>query len=271
MKSHYFTIWTLLMVTAFTCQGATAQITINTPGIPKFPKIKKEKQEPAKQLPGSNANGRESQTAETDGNKNVVSARAEEDHPGLLYELKKIDETRVAIDKYGPDWPYWPEGALSNEYIASAISKSYRETYLKRLERELQAEKYRLRLHAALDVLNTSVAKKLPTRKPGPEYLGVRSPAGEKMILQKLKERLGNTVTLTFYKSGFQSNWLIYKDSIGLPQYRFMRGYIYAKNPADDHPYCHLYYVSISQQYAGGGTYGSSYATFEDDLVVGCP
>ena len=269
MKSHYFTIWTLLMVTAFTCQGASAQITINIPGIPKFPKIKKEKQEPAKQLPGSNANGRESQTTENAGTKSAPTARAQ-DHPGLVYELEKIEKMRVAIDKYSSEWPYWPENTYKN-FTLFAVSKRERENYLKGVEAALQTGPHRAKLHAALDALAASAAKKLPIYKPAAQTFSVRSPANEKIILQKLKERLGNTASLTIHKSGFQSNWQIYKDSIGLPQYRFMRGYIYAKNTADDHPYCHLYYVSVSQQYAGGGTYGSSFATFEDDLVFGCP
>lgn len=269
-KSHYFTIWTLLMVTAFTCQGATAQITINIPGIPKFPKIKKEKQDPAKQLTTTTGVDQESRVTESGVNKNIAGTSvSQDDPPGLVYELEKIEKMRVAVDKYGTDWPYWPENTYKN-FILFAISKLECEKFLKGLEASLQNDHARLKLHAALDALAASAAKKLPIYKPAPQTFSVRSPANEKLILQKLKERLGNAATLTIYKSGFQSNWQIYKDSIGLPQYRFMRGYIYAKNAGDDHPYCHLYYVSVSQQYAGGGTYGSSYATFEDDLVVGC-
>lgn len=260
MKSNVLTILAAIFC-AVIGQTVLAQITINIPAIPTFPKIRKEKPETAKQLPT---------TTESSRKKNVADA-AQDDHPGLVYELKKIEEMRVAVDKYAADWPYWPESKGRLNYILFAVSKSERENYLKGLERDLQAEQHRLRLNAALDVLAASAAKKLPAYKPRPQTFAVRNPAGEKLILQKLKERLGPAGTLTIYKSGFQSNWQIYKDSIGLPQYRFMRGYVYAKRAGDDHPYCHLYYVSISQNYAGGGTYGSSYATFEDDLVFGCP
>ncbi len=199
--------------------------------------------------------------------KNAVS-KVEQDHPGLVYELEKIEKMRVAIDKYSSEWPYWPENTYKN-FTLFAVSKRERENYLKGVEGALQTGPHRAKLHAALDALAASAAKKLPIYKPSAQTFSVRSPANEKMILQKLKERLGNTASLTIHKSGFQSNWQIYKDSIGLPQYRFMRGYIYAKNTADDHPYCHLYYVSVNQDYAGGGTYGSSAARFEDDLVFG--
>jgi hypothetical protein len=256
-----------LAIIQITAESAFCQIKIGgiTITLPERAKVRKPDKPVVKE---SNSNPGTVGTDE--GPKNAVSNAVQDDHPGLVYELEKIEKMRVAVEKYASDWPYWPENTYKN-FILFAVSKSEREKYLNGLERDLQADKHRLKLHAALDVLATSAAKKLPIYKPATQTFSVRSPANEKLILQKLKERPGNTASLTIYKSGFQSNWQIYKDSIGLPQYRFMRGYIYAKKASDDHPYCHLYYVSVSQQYAGGGTYGSSYATFEDDLVVGCP
>jgi hypothetical protein len=254
-----------LLIIRITAEFAFCQIRIGgvTITLPERAKVRKPDKPVVKG--GSSYPG----TVGTDkGQKNAVS-KAEQDHPGLVYELEKIEKMRVAIDKYSAEWPYWPENTYKN-FTLFAVSKREREKYLSGLEAALQADQPRSKLHAALDALAASVAKKFPIYKPRDQTFSVRSPANEKLILQKLKERLGNTATLTIYKSGFQSNWQIYKDSIGLPQYRFMRGYIYAKRAADDHPYCHLYYVSVSQQYAGGGTYGSSYATFEDDLMVGC-
>lgn len=248
-------------------EGAFAQIKIGgvTITLPERAKIRKPDKPIVKG--GNSSPG----TVGTDeGPKNAVSNAAQDDHPGLVYELEKIEKMRVAIDKYSSDWPYWPENTYKN-FVLYAVSKRERDNYLKGVEAALQTGPHRAKLHAALDGLAASAAKKLPIYKPAAQTFSVRNPANEKIILQKLKERLGSTVALTIYKSGFQSNWQIYKDSIGLPQYRFMRGYIYAKRAGDDHPYCHLYYVSVSQQYAGGGTYGSSYATFEDDLVFGCP
>ena len=81
--------------------------------------------------------------------------------PGLTYELEKIETMRVAIDNYWADWPYWPENTYKN-FILFAVSKCERETYLKQLERALQAEQPRAKLHAALDALAASAARKLP-------------------------------------------------------------------------------------------------------------
>jgi hypothetical protein len=266
LKSGAILIFTLGIVlttsgSAF-CQIRIGGMTISFPEKAKVRKPDKPVVKEGNSYPG---------TVGTDqGPKNAVSKAERDDPPGLIYELEKIEKMRVAIDKYASDWPYWPENTYKN-FILFAVSKREREKYLSGLEAALQADQPRSKLHAALDALAASVAKKFPIYKPRDQTFSVLSPANENLILQKLTERLGNAAAPTIYKSGFQSNWQIYKDSIGLPQYRFMRGYIYAKRAADDHPYCHLYYVSVSQQYAGGGTYGSSYATFEDDLVVGCP
>lgn len=196
-----------------------------------------------------------------------------QDNPAWLdYHLENIGKMRAQVETYTSGKTSLHETA-AKPYLLFAVSKRERENWFKELSRSgisVQAA-HRMKLNAALEALTASAANKLPMYKPAPQNFAVRNPAGEKLILQKLKERLGSNVMLTIYKSGFQSNWQIYKDSIGLPQYRFMRGYIYAKNPVDDHPYCHLYYISANQDYAGGGTYASSVARFEDDLVVGCP
>jgi hypothetical protein len=266
----------LMLIAIYICAGqylpaASAQITINIPGIPKFPKTKKVKAESVDVVPDPKDAPSADQTTRGVGNTTTGPVKARhEDPPGLIYELEKIEKMRIAVDKYASDWPYWPEITYKN-FVLFAVSKLAREGYLKQLETVLQSEQSRAKLNQALDALAASAAKKLPIYKPADQTFSVRSPANESLILQKLKNRLGSSVTLTTYKSGFQGSWQIYQDNTGLPQYRFMRGYIYAKNPADDHPYCHLYYVSVSQQYAGGGTYASSYATFEDDFVFGCP
>src|SRR4030095_6622009 len=71
-----------------------------------------------------------------------------------------------------------------------------------------------------------------------------RSPADERLMMAQLRP----SATRKIIKIGLsQANWEIYKDRIGLPSYRFKRGYIWAKDSSDDHPFCKLYYISIVQ------------------------
>ena len=68
-----------------------------------------------------------------------------------------------------------------------------------------------------------------------------------------------------------QGNWLIDKNDYGLPTSRYKRGVIWLRDAKSDHPYCYATYINIKQDYAGGGTYGASYARFIEDEMVGCP
>jgi hypothetical protein len=46
---------------------------------------------------------------------------------------------------------------------------------------------------------------------------------------------------------------------------------VWARSTLNDHPYCRIYWINIIQDYAGGGTYGASYAYFVNDELAGCP
>jgi len=74
---------------------------------------------------------------------------------------------------------------------------------------------------------------------------------------------LKNASTVKIHKIGLEGAvWLIDKNDFGIPTDRFKRGYIWARDTSDDHPYCHVYTIIIQQDYAGGGTYGASWAKF---------
>jgi len=99
-------------------------------------------------------------------------------------------------------------------------------------------------LDPAFDSLGEAVSGKLAMYKPSPRYFAFRSPADETLMTGQLRP----SSTRKILKTGLaQANWEIYKDSIGLPSYRFKRGYILAKDSADDHPFCKLYYISVVQ------------------------
>ncbi len=61
------------------------------------------------------------------------------------------------------------------------------------------------------------------------------------------------------------------ENELGIPKARYKQGYVWVRVTSDDHPYCHLYQINIIQDYAGGGTYGASYAKFLDNNLSGCP
>jgi hypothetical protein len=83
---------------------------------------------------------------------------------------------------------------------------------------------------------------------------------------------LDNPAALKIYKIGLnQASWLTSKDDFGLPTSRYKHGMIWLRDAADDHPYCKIYYVNIIQDYAGGGTYGASYALFTGSELAGFP
>ena len=121
---------------------------------------------------------------------------------------------------------------------------------------------------AALDALAASAAKKLPTYKEDLDNYKFHNAAEEKMMKGVLKR----IADYKIFSSGLLGViWAIGKNNLGIPTARFKNGAIYLKDTKDDHLYCYLFYVNIIQDYAGGGTYGASYAMYVGNELVGCP
>lgn len=182
----------------------------------------------------------------------------------MLDELKKKQAEVEAFDPASPNrafdifTPYW---------IPVAVSQWARQEYFKRNGGPKAAER-QAALTPALDALAAATAKTLPLFKPNLSVFANRNPAGEKMAVQGLK----NAATLKVHRIGFEeANWLFEKNAVGIPLNRYKHGYIWARDSADDHPYCHLYVIYLQQDYAGGGTYGQSFTKIRDDQIVGCP
>jgi len=151
------------------------------------------------------------------------------------------------------------------DWVLLSVSKLARSAYYKQ---DQFATAQQAILDPVFDSLGDAVSRKLAMYKPNQRYFAFRSPADESLMMGQLR----TSQTRKILKIGLaQATWEIYKDSIGLPSYRFKRGYILAKDSADDHPYCKLYYISIVQEYAGGGKYGASTAKYEETNLVGCP
>lgn len=176
-----------------------------------------------------------------------------------------INKKKREVDSYDPSesnrafeigTPYW---------LLFAVSPRAREVYYKQVKAN---ESRRAALDNAFNSLAESAAKKLPLYKPEATIFGVRNPSAEQMVVRSLK----NAATLKVHKIGFkEANWLIEKNEFGIPLNRYKHGYIWARDSNDDHSYCHLYMVYIQQNYAGGGTYGQTFANISDDQIVGCP
>lgn len=179
-------------------------------------------------------------------------------------ELKQKQAEVEAFDAAAPNrafdlfTPYW---------IPVAVSRSARQEYFKRNGGPKAAER-EAALQPALDALAASAAKKLPSFKPKASLFAYRNPAGEQMATRGLK----NAATVKVHKIGFEeANWLFEKNWADIPINRYKHGYIWARDSADDHPYCHLYVIYLQQDYAGGGRYGQSFTKIRDDQIVGCP
>ena len=182
--------------------------------------------------------------------------------------LEEIKKTQEEVESFEPGVKTSLATRRNADYLLLAVSPRARETWLKNSDSlDIRQSPYN-KLDSALDGLAASVAKKIDGYRPQANLFSIRNVAEERLLTTQLKQ----SATRKILKIGLsQVNWEIYKDSIGLPSYRFKRGYILARDTADDYPYCKLYYISIVQDYAGGGRYGASYAKYEETNISGCP
>ncbi len=183
----------------------------------------------------------------------------------LTFFLEKIAKAQKAADEYTPETRTYPVGKGEYEWLVLAVSPKAREEWSKKW---LTKPNERKKFNEMLDALAATAAKKLPLYLANPKLYNFRNPAEEKMM----KAELENLTALRIHKIGLnQAAWLIDKNNLGIPTARYKQGIIWARNAADDHPYCLIYYVNIIQDYAGGGTYGASYAKFTGSELAGCP
>jgi hypothetical protein len=150
------------------------------------------------------------------------------------------------------------------DYILLAVSPSERQKWLKNLNIQQSSHN---ELNAALDALAVAAAQKLPIYRIDIGSYTVRNAAEEEVM----KAALPNLATLEIHKIGLkQNNWQIEKDDNGQPTARRRSGVILARDAAEDHPYCWLYYVHVVQDYTDGA-YRSAYGKLTTKQLVGCP
>jgi hypothetical protein len=200
-----------------------------------------------------------------------ASGAVPQDPPGLLnYFLHEIAEAKHDVDIYDPAERQYLVKAVQEEWVLRAVSPRARAEHATSDHyAEWRQANPKNELDAALDALAASVAKKLPSYKPGVAAFQFHNPVAEKLLMSEFK----NTATMKIHRMGVGSaGWLIQKDSDGLPSYRYKFANIYFRDSSDDHPYCHRVSVRVKQDYAGGGTYSTEiYRSSADDELFGCP
>ena len=194
----------------------------------------------------------------------TISAQEEMDFR-LTFFLEKIAKAQQAADEYTPETRSYLVGSGEYEWLERAVSPKAREEWSKKWLTKPNEQK---KFNEVLDALAATAAKKLPLCQTNPKAYNFRNPSGETMM----KAKLGSLSKLKIHKIGFkEAAWLIDKNSLGIPTARYKHGMLWVRDSTDDHPYCKVLYINIIQDYAGGGTYGASYAKFIGSELAGCP
>ncbi len=260
----------ILTVSLFAAIPSNAQITIK---LPKLPRIFKEQPAP----PPSSESSTTSTTAaaSTPGeSKGVSSATAakEETLPAnnfcekdgrTSYHLMEIEKVMKEAQSWVPGKSTYFAGMLAgpkNEYIEAALYPKAREELFAK-----QSEGGAKCLTPALDELAVIARQKIPMFTGPTGY--INGTATEKKLL--LSPVTDVNLAKVHGVGLLQTNWVIAKDSFNFPTARYKHGMFIAKYPTRE--FCWVFYVNIVQDYAGGGTYGASYANYIGRIVSGCP
>ncbi len=186
---------------------------------------------------------------------------------GSIIHAQDVNQIRLSIylddiKKYQDDVENYISGKSKELYgqygdkdlIPKVISPKARAAYLKDYAgAEIDPDGL---INAALDKLAETIDKPMREYIPVPASFQFKNPADIKI----LKGVLENLSDLTIFNVGvYNPSWYIVKNEYGLPLRRMKFGYVWAKNNADDQPYCVQYQIELRQEYAGGGTYGETY------------
>jgi hypothetical protein len=250
---------------------AFSQVRIGGITIPKPNRANPAKEEKTQPKDENTSRPSDARTEPAARSQSTTTAAVQQDPPAMLnYFLHEIAEAKSDVDIYDPAERQYLVKAVQEEWVLRAVSPRARAEHATSDHyAEWRQANPKNELDAALDDLATSVAKKLPTYKPGVAAFQFHNPVAEKLLMDYFK----NTATMKIHHMGVGSaGWLIQKDSDGLPSYRFKFANIYFRDSSDDHPYCHRVSVRVKQDYAGGGTYSTEiYRSSADDELFGCP
>jgi hypothetical protein len=182
--------------------------------------------------------------------------------------LEDIRKAQGEAERYTPaDFLYLVSAGGPSEQLLYAVSKRAREEWASKW---LKDPASRAEFDAEWDKLAAIASKKISTYKPSAASFQFRYPAGERLLMSSLK----NPSSLKIFRIGTDTaGWEIQKDNDDLlPSYRYKTMRVYFRDPADDHPYCHVVSARIKQDYAGGGRYNAEvYSSSASDEIFGCP
>lgn len=267
MKKNSSLMFAFLIVGIFGIQTISAQITINIPKIPKIKKIKQDSPKPDDSAATTN-NNRTKQTSGSQSAENTQSAQ--EKQPALLgFYVDDINKAKQSVDKYTPEGNIYLVNAVGGEWLAIAVSPKARQKWMTKDKNFADWDQAHPgnKFDEALKSLAASGAEKISLYKPNSKNLAFHNPGEEKMMQSKLT----NLATLKIIKTGLtHGSWQIETNGLGIPTDRYKWGIVWTRDTNDDHPYCHLYHVNVIQDYAGGGTYGATYAKLVSDELAGC-
>lgn len=181
----------------------------------------------------------------------------------LKVHLAEIAERQKEVDDYTPSRG-WFVSRSTYDHLLNAVSPSARANFIK----GANAGDFKSYLDSAWDKLAASAAKKLPLYLPNTRAYSIHNPTEERLMRGKINDLTDHKI---HYIGLQQANWLIDKNEFGIPKSRYKHGMVWVRYVPNDHPYCRVYFINIIQDYAGGGTYGSSYAYFVKDELFGCP
>jgi hypothetical protein len=185
--------------------------------------------------------------------------------PVTRVHLDDLGKTRTEAEEFRPGLRDYYVSTLSdrkNRYLEAALSPSERKKWLGEAP-----EDFVNCLNPALDALAAIAQKTLPGYK-GPQGYTFGTPAEKKALLSAIDD-IGQAKVLKVGTK--QTNWLIDKNSFGIPTARYKHGVIWAQYRNRDDGFCRIFWVNIKQDYAGGGTYGASYGYFVSRAFAGCP
>lgn len=251
----------ILTVFATLAATASAQFTINIPKIPKIKKTQPKQEQPITTEQGTPTNVRT--TAESDPGPTAKAKVPCTGDPVLGVHLEDLRKTRAEAESFTPARDYYVStlSDRKNIYLRAAISPSERKEWLGRWPADFVNC-----ITPELDGLAEVAKKTLPNYKL--TGYNVRSAADEKIVRSGVTDLSQATV----YKVAmYSASWKIEKDNYNFPTARYKHGAIWAKYTTTDDGFCRIIYVNVVQDYAGGGTYGDSYANFIRSEPAGCP
>ena len=168
--------------------------------------------------------------------------------------------------EYRPSTKIWLVSSRNSEWLDRAISKGWRKEFYDKWKFPAATV---AKFDAQFDALAAEAAPRITAYTNSQvNKFALRNAVEERMM----RSRMNDVPGLVVHKIGFyQSTWNIEKNDLGIPIRRYKTGAIYGRNPNSDHPYCWIWTINIVQDYAGGGTYGTSYVKYMDRDIATCP